>query len=64
MLRETLSFHDFSWKGDARWAGASPITLRAPIVVFVLLLLSIAQIALGSVWIVAVGEHMTVYVDS
>ncbi|MCJ1269987.1 hypothetical protein MMC22_009880 [Lobaria immixta] len=61
MLRDTFSYHNFSWRGDPRWADASPITLRAPVVVVILLLLSIAQISLGSVWIVAVGEDMTVF---
>lgn len=60
MLRDTLTFHNFSWRGDPRWAAASPITLRAPIVVVVILLLSIAQMSLGSVWIVAIGDNMTV----
>lgn len=47
----TLQFHNFSIKGDSRWAGASRVTGYAPVVVLVLLVLSIIQVSLGAVWL-------------
>jgi len=52
----TLQFHNFSWKGDPRWAGASRYTLYGPAVVAVILVLSIIQIALGATWQVIFSE--------
>lgn len=56
----TLQFHNFSWTGDPKWSGASRVTVYGPVVVFVILLLSIAQIAFGSVWLVQLNSNMSV----
>ena len=63
-MGRTLQFHNFSWKGDPRWAGASRFTLYGPAVVCVILFLSIAEIAFGSVWLVQLNSNMSVYVVS
>ena len=56
----TLQFHNFSWTGDPKWSGASRFTVYAPAVVCVILVLSIAQISFGSVWLVQLESHMSV----
>ena len=58
----TLDYHNFSIKGDPRWASASRFTLIAPLVVLTLFFLSIVQICIGAVWIVDLGSDMTMYV--
>ena len=60
-LKGTLKYQDFSWKGDPRWAKAGRYTKHAPIVVFVLFLLSIGLVALGSTWLVQM-DNVTLYV--
>lgn len=47
----TFQYHNFSLKGDSRWAGASRVTGYAPVVVCVLLGLSVVQVSLGAVWL-------------
>jgi len=59
----TLSFHDFSWKGDRKWETASRWTVYGPIVVCFILLFSIVQIACGSIWLVQLGNNLSVYVS-
>ena len=56
----TLQFHNFSWTGDPRWAKASRFTLYGPVVVVVVLLLSIAEISFGSIWLVQLQNNMNV----
>ena len=50
----TLKYHDFSIKGDKRWSDASRITGYAPFLVFNILLLSMAQAAVGGAWLASV----------
>ncbi|KAI4242321.1 MAG: hypothetical protein L6R40_004050 [Gallowayella cf. fulva] len=59
-MLDTFSYHNFSWQGDMRWYKASKYTRYAPVVVVVLMFLSIAEIAFGSVWIANLGDTMTV----
>ncbi|KAL8679795.1 MAG: hypothetical protein Q9186_003960 [Xanthomendoza sp. 1 TL-2023] len=59
-MHETFSYHNFSWQGDLRWYKASKYTRYAPVVVLVILFLSIAEIAFGSVWIANLGDTMSV----
>ena len=59
-LSDTFSFHDFSWRGDPRWADSHKLIVYAPWVVFVLFILSIAEIAFGSTWLVQLN-HITLY---
>ncbi|KAL8726217.1 MAG: hypothetical protein Q9166_006842 [cf. Caloplaca sp. 2 TL-2023] len=59
-MLDTFSYHNFSWKGDMRWYKASILTRYAPIVVVVILILSVVEIALGSVWIANLGNTMSV----
>lgn len=61
-MSSTFDFHNFSWKGDPRWEKAG-WTVYAPAVVFVLFWLSIAEVALGSTWLVQMN-HITVCVAS
>ena len=49
-MADTFSYHNFSWKGDPRWAKASSWTIHAPVVVLVLFFLSVAEVAFGSTW--------------
>ena len=58
----TLSFHNFSWKGDAKWWNASRWTRYGPIVVCCNFAVSIVQLVCGSVWVVQLGSRLTVYV--
>ncbi|KAI9881581.1 MAG: hypothetical protein M1830_000145 [Pleopsidium flavum] len=58
-MPSTLRYHNFSWKGDPRWAEASRITIYAPIVVVAIFILSLAQIALGVIWIVTLQQNLT-----
>jgi len=58
-MADTFSYHNFSWKGDPRWANASNWTIRAPAVVLVLFFLSVAEVAFGSTWLVQMN-HITV----
>lgn len=60
----TLSFHGFSWRGDKKWANASKWTVYAPIVQCVNFAFAVVEVACGSVWIVQLGSHLTVYVIS
>lgn len=57
----TLSFHNFSWKGDPKWWNASSWTGYGPIVVCVIFAIAIVQVVCGSIWIVQLGNHLTVY---
>ncbi len=57
----TLSFHNFSWKGDPKWWNATGWTGYAPIVVCGIFAISIVQLVCGSVWIVELGSNLTVY---
>ena len=59
----TLNFHDFSWRGDRKWATASRWTVYCPIVVCFILLFSMVQIACGSIWVVQLGSNLSVYVS-
>ena len=59
----TLDYHNFSIKGDPRWASASRYTVYAPLVVLSLFFLSIIQIVIGAVWVVDLQTSMTVYVS-
>ncbi|KAL8705411.1 MAG: hypothetical protein Q9201_001483 [Fulgogasparrea decipioides] len=59
-MYDTFSYHNFSWHGDVRWYKASKFTRYAPAVVVVILLLSVAEIAFGSVWIANLGNTMNV----
>lgn len=59
-MADTFSYHNFSWKGDPRWAGASNFTLRAPVVVLILFIFSIAGVSLGSTWLTQLN-NITVY---
>lgn len=59
-LRDTFLYHNFSWRGDPRWADASAVTRCAPLVVLSIFGTSVVQIALGAVWIVDEGKNMTV----
>jgi len=56
----TLDYHNFSIKGDARWAGASRVTVYAPLVVLSLFVLSLIQVVIGAVWVVDLQSDMTV----
>ena len=58
----TLSFHNFSWKGDPKWWNATSWTGYAPIIVCVIFALSIVQLVCGSLWIVELGSNLTVYI--
>jgi len=60
-LGGTFTYHGFSWQGDPRWARCSNFTRRAPIVVFVLFILSVALVAFGSTWLTQMND-LTVYV--
>jgi len=55
-----LDYHNFSWKGDPRWASASRWTVYAPLVVLTLFFLSVIQIVVGAVWVVDLQSNMTV----
>ncbi len=57
---ETFSYHNFSWQGDKRWFKASKFTRYAPVVVVVILILSLAEIAFGAVWVANLGNTMSV----
>lgn len=57
----TLSFHNFSWKGDPKWWNASSWTGYGPIVVCVIFAIAVVQVVCGSIWIVQLGNHLTVY---
>ncbi|KAM0796820.1 hypothetical protein BDR22DRAFT_824909 [Usnea florida] len=59
-MSTTLSFHNFSWKGDAKWWNASPWTRYGPIVVCFIFAISVVQLVCGSVWIVQLGSRLTV----
>lgn len=59
-MSETFSYHNFSWQGDKRWYKASKLTRYAPVVVFVILVLSVAEIAFGSAWVAKLGDTMSV----
>ena len=49
--------------GDPRWVSASPhFATYAPLVVLSLLVLSVIQIALGTVWVSKMLPYMTLYV--
>jgi len=56
----TLSFHNFSWRGDKKWANASNWTVYGPIVQCVNFAFAVVEIVCGSVWIVQLGNHLTV----
>ncbi|KAL9064043.1 MAG: hypothetical protein Q9161_009126 [Pseudevernia consocians] len=56
----TLSFHNFSWKGDPKWWNASSWTRYGPIVVCVIFAIAIVQLVCGSIWIVQLGNNLTV----
>ena len=58
----TLSFHNFSWKGDPKWWNATSWTGYGPIVVCAIFAISIVQLVCGSVWIVQLGSNLSVYV--
>lgn len=60
----TLSFHNFSWRGDKKWANASRWTVYGPIVQCFNFVFAIVEITCGSVWIVQLGNHLTVYAIS
>ncbi|KAI4250237.1 MAG: hypothetical protein L6R42_008798 [Xanthoria sp. 1 TBL-2021] len=59
-MLDTLSYHNSSWQGDMRWYKASKFTRYAPVIVAIILLLSIIETALGSVWIAKYGHGMSV----
>ncbi|KAL8689594.1 MAG: hypothetical protein Q9218_004769 [Villophora microphyllina] len=59
-MLDTFAFHNFSWQGDVRWYKASKYTRYAPNVVAVILVLSIVEIAFGSVWIANLGNTLSV----
>jgi ABC-type transport system involved in multi-copper enzyme maturation permease subunit len=49
--------------GDPRWVSASPhFATYAPLVVLSLLVLSVIQIALGTVWVSKTPPYVTLYV--
>jgi hypothetical protein len=54
-----LEYHNFSWHGDPRWYAASRFTRYAPIVVLWIFVLSVIQTVIGAIWIVQLGEDMT-----
>ena len=57
----TLSYHNFSWQGDPKWAAQST-TRYAPYVVCVIFALSLGEIALGSIWVAQGGRQLSPYV--
>ena len=57
----TLSYHNFSWHGDPKWAAHSA-TRYAPYLVCVVFGLSLGEIALGSVWVAQGGSQLSPYV--
>lgn len=59
-MLDSLSYHNFSWQGDVRWYKASKFTRYAPMVVAVITLLSVAEIAFGSVWVANLGDTISV----
>ena len=59
-LKNTLSFHAFSWRGDKKWANASRWTVYAPIVQIFNFAFSIVEVTCGSVWIVQLGSNLSV----
>jgi hypothetical protein len=58
-----LPDRSLSTLGDPRWVSASPrFATYAPLVVLSLLVLSIIQITLGTVWVANMQLHVTLYV--
>ncbi|KAL6719669.1 hypothetical protein ACLMJK_001590 [Lecanora helva] len=58
-LSQTLSFHNFSWRGDKKWANASSWTVYGPIVQMCNFVFSVVEIALGSAWVVGLGSNLS-----
>ena len=59
-MPSTLDFHNFSWRGDPRWSKASSWTVYAPVVVVFIFAFSIMGVTLGSIWLVQLGNHLSV----
>lgn len=54
---------DASFRGDERWYRAAKWTRHAPWIVLVIGLLSMAEIALGAVWIASLTTDLNLYVS-
>ena len=59
-LSDTFTYQNFSWKGDMRWASTSRFARQAPLLVFILCIISMVLVALGSTWLTQL-THLTLY---